>query len=113
MEAPQQYVKGMKDQQTRTCDGLAKSTRSVRGDKRKLRVDPQAAAIQRYIQMKPSRDRPYMRDIVMCEGAKKLSPEEMAALEIDIFKPLDFCGILLERMKESSNGRIISSIHEL
>ena len=55
----------------------------------------------------------YMSGIVMCEGAKKLSPEEMALLEIDIFKPLDFYEILFNRTKESSNGRIISNLNEL
>ena len=54
-----------------------------------------------------------MDDRVMGEGAKKLSPEQMAALEIDIFKPLDFYEILFNRLKVSDKGKIISSINEL
>ena len=47
------------------------------------------------------------------EAAKNLPPEKMAALEIDIFKPLDFYEILLNRLKGSDEGRIISNINEL
>ena len=50
---------------------------------------------------------------VMPEGVKQLSKEEMALLEIDIFKPLDFYEILFNRMKASENGRIITNINEL
>ena len=35
----------------------------------------------------------------LTENAKKLSEEEMYALELDIFKPLDFYEILFDRMK--------------
>ena len=35
----------------------------------------------------------------LTENAQKLSDEEMELLEIDIFKPLDFYGILFSRMK--------------
>ena len=48
--------------------------------------------------------KPYMKDRVLTENAKKLTPEQMQALENDIFKPLDFYGILLERMKARDNG---------
>ena len=114
MEAKQQYVKQMKDQQTQTCTGLNKSSHSVReeGDQN-LEITPQDDARQSDIQSKPGSGRRYMNGIKMCEGAKKLTYEEMAALETDIFKPLDFYEILLNKMKESSNGRVISSIQEL
>ena len=72
----------------------------------------ETAAEKSASQTKPN-SRFYMSGIVMCEGAKKLSPEEMALLEIDIFKPLDFYEILFKRTKESSNGRIISNLNEL
>ena len=36
----------------------------------------------------------------LTENAKKLSEEEMNALELDIFKPLDFYEILFNRMKK-------------
>lgn len=43
--------------------------------------------------------RPYMKDRVLTENAKDLSPEQWLALEMDIFKPLDFYEILFDRMK--------------
>ena len=48
--------------------------------------------------------RPYMKDRVLTENAKYLTPEQMNALEEDIFKPLDFYGILFDRMKARDNG---------
>ena len=105
--------------QTKPSSGLYVSDRAMgegagtRGNKpRKLGMAPQAAAKQGDIQTKPS-NRFYMSERVMGEGAKNLSPEKMAALEIDIFKPLDFYEILLNRLKESDKGRIISNINEL
>ena len=62
--------------------------------------------------IQPNRRR-YMDDRMMGENAKKLSPEQMAALEIDIFKPLDFYEILFNTLKGSDKGRIISNINEL
>lgn len=47
--------------------------------------------------------RPYMRDRMLTENAKHLSPEQLQALEIDIFKPLDFYEILFNRMKAKDN----------
>ena len=41
---------------------------------------------------------------MLTENAKKLTPEQMHALELDIFKPLDFYEILFERMKARDNG---------
>ena len=114
MEAKQQYVKQIKDQQTPTCQGRNKSTHLVREERKKnFEVAPKVQARQINILSKPSSGRRYMRDRVMCEGAKKLTPEEMAALEIDIFEPLDFYEILFNRTKESSKERIISSLNEL
>ena len=72
----------------------------------------QATTKQSGNQIEPSRRR-YMDDRMMGEGAKNLSPEQMAALEIDIFKPLYFYEILFNRLKGSDNGRIISNINEL
>lgn len=63
-------------------------------------------------QIEPS-ERRYMDDRVMGESAKTLSPEQMAALEIDIFKPLDFYEILFNRLKVSDKGRIINNINQL
>ena len=50
---------------------------------------------------------------VMAEGWCKLSDEERAKLEIDIFKPLDFYEILFNRIKENNSGKIITSLSEL
>lgn len=47
--------------------------------------------------------RPYMRDRMLTENAKHLSPEQLQALEMDIFKPLDFYEILFNRMKAKDN----------
>ena len=47
---------------------------------------------------------PYMKDGVLTENAKYLTPEQMNALEEDISKPLDFYGMLLDRMKARDNG---------
>lgn len=54
--------------------------------------------------------RPYMKDRVWTENAKDLTPEQLLALEMDIFKPLDFYEILFDRMKaeddaEADQGR--------
>ena len=69
---------------------------------------PQVVAKQSDIQIKAS-SRFYMRDRVMGEGAKNLSPEKMATLEIDIFKPLDFYEILFNRLKGSDNLRTVNA----
>lgn len=95
-------------------DGLSQSS------KKKGRSNPvgkdgtqvQATTKQSENQIEPS-TRHYMDDRVMSESAKKLSAEQMAALEIDIFKPLDFYEILFNRLKVSDKGRIISNINEL
>ena len=48
------------------------------------------------------------------EVTAKLSKDKMAALETDIFKPLDSCEILLDRVKASDyKGKTVTSIHEL
>ena len=46
----------------------------------------------------------YMKDRVLTENAKDLSPEQLLALEMDIFKPLDFYEILFDRMKAKDNA---------
>lgn len=42
-----------------------------------------------------------------------LSKEEVASLKIDIFKPLDFNELLMNKLKKSNNGKVISSMKEL
>ena len=54
-----------------------------------------------------------MHNEKLSQGWKNLSKEEMDLLEIDIFKPLDFHEILMNRMKTNDNGRIIHSMNEL
>ena len=44
-----------------------------------------------------------MKDRVLTENAKDLSPEQMLALEKDIFKPLDFYEILFDKVKSGDN----------
>lgn len=46
----------------------------------------------------------FMKDRAWTENAKDLTAEQMHALEMDIFKPLDFYEILFDRMKAQDNG---------
>ena len=56
----------------------------------------------------------FMSKRVLAEGANKLTQEEIAMLEFDIFKPLDFNEILFNRMKSGDyQGRIITNLSEL
>ena len=87
---------------------------SAKGEKRRYGISPQNAQGKGSdIQTLPSNG-PFMhRDRKLSEGWQNLSKEEKDLLEIDIFKPLDFDGILMNRMKTSGNGRIIYSLNEL
>ena len=58
-------------------------------------------------------DFPTRNRVIFAEGWKKLTDEEIAKLEIDIFKPLDFYEILFNRMKANNSGKIITSLDEL
>ena len=51
--------------------------------------------------------------VIFAEGWEKLTDEERAKLEIDIFKPLDFYEILFNRMKANKSGKVITSLNEL
>ena len=56
----------------------------------------------------------FMSKWVLAEGANKLTQEEIAMLEFDIFKPLNFNEILFNRMKSGDyQGRIITNLSEL
>ena len=56
----------------------------------------------------------FMSKRVLAEGASKLTQAEIAMLEFDIFKPLDFNEILFNRMKSGDyRGRIINNLDEL
>ena len=58
-------------------------------------------------------DFPTRNRVILAEGWKKLTDEERAKLEIDIFKPLDFYEILFNRMRANNSGKIITSLDEL
>ena len=58
-------------------------------------------------------DFPTRNRVILAEGWEKLTDEERAKLEIDIFKPLDFYEILFNRMKANNSGKIITSLDEL
>ena len=45
-----------------------------------------------------------MKGRVLTENAKDLSPEQLLALEMDIFKPLDFYEILFDKLKAEDNA---------
>ena len=47
-----------------------------------------------------------MKDRVLTENAKELSPEQLLALEMDIFKPLDFYEILFDKMKAEDKAEV-------
>ena len=51
--------------------------------------------------------------VIFADGWEKLTDEEKAKLEIDIFKPLDFYEILFNRIKANNSGKIITSLNEL
>ena len=51
--------------------------------------------------------------VIFAEGWEKLTDEEKAKLEIDIFKPLDFYEILFNRIKSNNTGKVITSLNEL
>lgn len=113
MEAPHQSITQMKEKQNETSNGRSNPAHSTRGIKRKLGMAPQVVAVtQRDVQTKPNSSFNTSKR-VMGGAAKNLPPEKMAALEIDIFKPLDFYEILFNRLKGSDKGRIISNINEL
>ena len=47
----------------------------------------------------------YLQDRVLSENAKDLTPEQMRAPELDIFKPLDFFEILFDRINAEDSQR--------
>ena len=51
--------------------------------------------------------------VIFAEGWEKLTDEERAKLEIDIFKPLDFYEILFNRIKSNKTAKVITSLNEL
>ena len=115
MEVPHQSITQMKEKRNETSDGRSNPAHSTSGIKRvrKLGIAPQVVALkQSDVQTKAS-SRFSMTNRERSEAAKNLPPEKMAALEIDIFKPLDFYEILFNRLKGSDEGRIISNINEL
>lgn len=116
MEVPHQSITQMKEKRNETSDGRSNPAHSTSGIKRvrKLGIAPQVVAVkQSDVQTKASSRFSMTANREMGEAAKNLPPEKMAALEIDIFKPLDFYEILFNRLKGSDEGRIISNINEL
>ena len=118
MEAPHQSIAQMKEKQNETSNGRSNPARSTSGIKRVRKLGmsgmpPQVVAVKQSDVQSMENSRFNMTNREMGEAAKNLSPEKMAALEIDIFKPLDFYEILFNRLKGSDEGRIISNINEL
>ncbi len=73
-------------------------------DGRRFRTRAQAMSCASYFTEERAKS-PYMKDRVLTENAKHLTPEQMHALEIDIFKPLDFYEILFDRMKTKDEAK--------
>lgn len=94
--------------------GSFKRKLSAKGEKRRYRISPQNDQ-GKGSDFPPvsSHDGPFIHKRKLSDGWQNLSEEEIDLLEIDIFKPLDFYAILMDRMKTNDNGRIIHSMNEL
>ena len=87
------------------------------------RTISESAAEKRRLQKQNQKEKFYRRiswndcntrnRVIFAEGWEKLTDEEKAKLEIDIFKPLDFYEILFNRMKANNSGKVITSLNEL
>lgn len=64
----------------------------------------QTMSCNSYFTMDRESDSIFLKDPRLTENAKKLTAEQRQALELDIFKPLDFYEILFNRMKAKDDG---------
>ena len=79
-------------------------------DERRLHKQNQKQKLYRQISWNDCNTR---NRVIFVEGWEKLTDEERAKLEIDIFKPLDFYEILFNRIKSNNTGKVITSLNEL
>ena len=79
-------------------------------EKRRLQKQNQKKKFYRQISWNDCNTR---NRVIFAEGWEKLTDEERAKLEIDIFKPLDFYEILFNRIKSNNTGKVITSLNEL
>ena len=79
-------------------------------EKRRLQKQNQKEKFYRQISWNDCNTR---NRVIFAEGWEKLTDEERAKLEIDIFKPLDFYEILFNRIKSNNTGKVITSLNEL
>ena len=79
-------------------------------EKRRLQKQNQKEKFYRQISWNDCNTR---NRVIFAEGWEKLTDEEKAKLEIDIFKPLDFYEILFNRIKSNNTGKVITSLNEL
>ena len=79
-------------------------------EKRRLQKQNQKEKLYRQISWNDCNTR---NRVIFAEGWEKLTDEEKAKLEIDIFKPLDFYEILFNRIKSNNTGTLITSLNEL
>ena len=77
---------------------------TVNKEQRSFRRQNQTMSCSSYFATEPTSV--YLQDRVLTENAKDLTPEQMRALELDIFKPLYFFEILFDRMnaEDSQSG---------
>ena len=124
MEEPQQPFKQFGDFLTVPGDPAHSKLKETRGFLTKLPGNEKSGPVRSYsdggVQQKieplrqvKSCSNLHTSDRVIPETWSKLSDEERAKLEIDIFKPLDFFEIFFNRMKQSYRGEIITSLSEL
>ena len=73
-------------------------------DKRRLHKQNQKQKLYRQISWNDCNTR---NRVIFAEGWEKLTDEERAKLEIDIFKPLDFYEILFNRIKANIVARLL------
>ena len=79
-------------------------------EKRRLQKQNQKEKFYRQISWNDCNTR---NRVIFADGWEKLTDEERAKLEIDIFKPLDFYEILFNRIKSNNTGKVITSLNEL
>ncbi|KAL9957382.1 hypothetical protein ACROYT_G039013 [Oculina patagonica] len=82
-------------------------------DRKKFRSRGQTMSCSSYF-TEDQATMPYMKDRKLTENAKRLTPEQMHALEMDIFKPLDFYEILFDKMKANDKAeRTHEEVHDM
>lgn len=98
----------------RSCDGKHKGKEPEFSVKHQGKIEKEAENSERQSVMeKFMRSRLYLRGGSMSEEDEMFAQQELHALDIDYFKPLNFSEILDKRLRESNKGKIVTSMREL